>query len=632
MKKIIFILSFFISASCFASPDISDTSKVNYMIQMADSFIYHNKCDSAIQLASRANELAQRLRFDMGVCKSLERIGVCYSATGEYPKALSYYFQSLKVSEKINDKIEIASVYDHIGLVYARQNDFKTGLVYLFKSLSSNENPLVYIDIGQVYNNQMKYDSAISFYKKALSYKISLLDMALILNDVGNIFEKQNIMDSAIFYYGNSLKKFEAANDEMALCDVNGSIGDLLIKQKKYREALAYELKSLEYGKSVNYRYGVKETEKALSEIYSALGDGMRSLEHYKNYVAIRDSMFNEENTKQTVRTEMNYQFDKKQAVQKAEQDKKDAVTKEKIKQQRIVIGGVIFGLALVLVFSIFLFRSYKQTRKAKDIIASQKKEVEHKNKEITDNINYAQRIQKAMLPSDEYMKNNMPQNCLIYKPKDIVSGDFYWAYRDGDTYYWATADCTGHGVSGAMMSMIGASLLNEIVIERKITSPDQVLNTLRHEIIKAINHDGAAEERKDGMDIVFCKMYPDVLHEMTLECACANNPIYIVRNGRVIKLEANKFPVGKYLTSDEFTLNGMQLQKNDVVYTFSDGFCDQFSESGKKLMSKRFRDWISEISSKPITEIGNELEKRFSDWMGSSEQIDDVTVLAIKI
>lgn len=135
-------------------------------------------------------------------------------------------------------------------------------------------------------------------------------------------------------------------------------------------------------------------------------------------------------------------------------------------------------------------------------------------------------------------------------------------------------------------------------------------------------------------MDIVFCKLYQDNSgNEMTLECACANNPIYIVRNGRVIKLDANRMPVGKYLTDETFTLNGLQLQKNDVIYTFSDGFCDQFSEkTGKKLMSKKFKDWISELSLLPMTEIKQELEKRFEDWKGNSEQIDDVTILAIKI
>lgn len=592
-----------------------DTARVNLLNAISENFISQDQYDSAIFFASQSQNLAQRLRFKSGESAALRRIGVSYSEQGELPKALEYFFQALKIKESREvDKINI-----NIGAVYYKQNDFDAALKYY---LEANE----LSGIGTVYLSKADYENALLYYNKALLENESQNKNAIILLNIGTAYELKNDYGKALQYYFKALKIKEEINDNQGICDALASIGDVYYKQKKYNESIEYENKSLEIARQINYVISVRETERVLSEIYEQLGDGTKSLEHYKNYIAVRDSMFNEENTKRTVRAEMNFDFEKKQERIKAEQDKKDAV-------QKTIRNSIATGLGLVIIFSIFLFRSNKQVKKKNIEIEKQKKEVEHQKKEITDNINYAKNIQKAMLPSDDYIKNNLPENFLIYKPKDIVSGDFYWTYKDGETIYWATADCTGHGVSGAMMSMIGASLLNEIVIERKITSPELVLNTLREEIIRSINQQGAAEERKDGMDIVFCKLYQDNSgNEMTLECACANNPIYIVRNGRVIKLDANRMPVGKYITDESFTLNGFQLQKNDIIYTFSDGFCDQFSSTGKKLMTKRFKDWLSELSVLPMNEIKTELEKRFEDWKNGSEQIDDVTIFAVKI
>lgn len=606
----------------------NDTTKVKILNELSAYLVDMDSYSEALVIGIQAKELAEKLKFNSGIATALRRIGIAYTCKGEYPVSLKFLFQALKVAESIKDSYLIGKICNSIGSNYNMQKDYESALKYFFRSLSFYYNPVVYQDIARTYHLQGKDELAVEYYNKALSYKMPLIEKAFILNDLGDIYEQQNKLDSALTYYFKALKITNELQNDAGMCDANGSIGDLLLKQKKYKDAIFYHNKSLVIAKKINSKYSIVQSEKSLSEIYNGLGNKEKSFEHYKNYISVRDSMFNEENTRQTVRTEMNFDFDKKQAIQKAEQDSKDALANSEFKRQQTQRNAFILGMFIVIVFSIFLFRAFKRNQKAKNIITEQKKNIEHKTKEITDSISYAKNIQGAMLPSQEYLQNAFSDVFTIYEPKDIVSGDFYWSFKEGDSTYFATADCTGHGVPGAMMSMLACSLLNEIVIERKITSPNQVLNTLREEIIKALNPKGSMQERKDGLDISFSR-----LNGMVLQSACANNGIYIVREGTLIEIKTDRFPVGKYVTDLPFTLNTTELKKGDIIYTLSDGFCDQFGgEKGKKLMTRKFKEWILELSCLEMSFIKIELEARFHNWIGDGEQVDDVTVFAIKV
>ena len=570
----------------------------------------------------------------------LNSVGDIYLEQGEYPKALETFLQASKIGHK-----EFVSLCG-IGVVYLYQGDYQMSLDYLFKSLKYKDDEVYTLSaIGDAYQFQKEYPLARTYYNKVLvCAKKQNKNVAGTINAIGTIFEYEGQNDSALVYYFKALKLAENDSTQSErLCDIYGGIGEIYLKQNEYAEAIKYQNKSLELAHKIGYLISIKQIEDALSRIYEAMGDKAKAYEHYKKFIAMRDSLINEEATKKTVKAEMNFKFEKEKELAKAEQDKKDAVKAQQLQNQRNIRNGFIGGFALVLIFSAFVFNRWRVTRRQKVIIEKQKHLVEEKKKEMTDNINYASRIQRAILPSDDFMKNPMlfPENFIINRPKDIVSGDFYWAYNYDNEYYVATADCTGHGVSGAMLTMIGSSLLNEIVIQRKITQPDLVLNTLRDEIIKALNQEGASEERKDGMDISFCKITYDISSSLgiststyKLECASANNNIYIVRNGEVIDIKADRMPVGKYIGDMKpFTLNKMDLQKGDMVYTLSDGFCDQFGgERGKKLMTKRFKEWAVELSCLDSEQIKAGLENRFDAWIGEGEQIDDVTILALKV
>jgi ligand-binding sensor domain-containing protein/serine phosphatase RsbU (regulator of sigma subunit) len=266
-----------------------------------------------------------------------------------------------------------------------------------------------------------------------------------------------------------------------------------------------------------------------------------------------------------------------------------------------------------------------------REIAETQKLLLQEKAKEITDSIHYAKRIQTALLTSLDYITEHMPaEHFILFKPKDIVSGDFYWALQHQNKFYLATCDCTGHGVPGAFMSMLNISFLNEAILERGITEPHKIINRVRDEIIAALNPRGSKEVSKDGMDAVLCSY--DFKH-MKLTFSSANNVLWLVRNNELIEYKGDKMPIGKYNEEmSSFTLQTINLMKGDVIYTSTDGFADQLGMNEKKLMKKNLKEQLLSIHNKPMAEQKDYLEAFFEKWKGDIEQTDDVCIIGVRI
>ncbi len=260
--------------------------------------------------------------------------------------------------------------------------------------------------------------------------------------------------------------------------------------------------------------------------------------------------------------------------------------------------------------------------------------ELKTKDKEITDSMYYAQRIQNSVLTSKKNINHILPKNFIIFQPQKIISGDFYWIDKIGEYIVIAVADCTGHGVPGAFMSMLGVSFLNEIVRKKEVTQANQILNNLRQQVIESLQQKGVAGEQKDGMDIAL-----SVINTKTdeLQFAGANNPLYLVREQELTEIKSDKMPIGYYYKMDEFTNNEIKLNKGDKLFLFSDGYPDQFGgEKGKKFLHKHLKRLIAETSSLPMKEQGKAMKKKLDNWMNYNnkkyEQVDDITVVGIKI
>ena len=268
--------------------------------------------------------------------------------------------------------------------------------------------------------------------------------------------------------------------------------------------------------------------------------------------------------------------------------------------------------------------------KKLNDQNAAFLKEISYKNEQITESISYAQRIQRASLPAKEYMESLLPEHFVIYEPKDIVSGDFYWMKKENDKIVVVAGDCTGHGVPGAMLSMYGIAFLNEIVSKENIVNPDEILNHLRDTAITSLNA-GHKEEVRDGMDIAILSIHDDFSY---LKYAGAYNSLWIIRNNELIEFKADRMPIGMHDKMEIlFSCNHVELQAGDCLYIFSDGYVDQFGgEKDGKFMTKRFKKLLLENVDKPMGLQKEIILNTHKEWKGDAEQIDDIVVIGIKI
>ncbi len=324
----------------------------------------------------------------------------------------------------------------------------------------------------------------------------------------------------------------------------------------------------------------------------------------------------------------------------------------EQIEKQRLLIWFFIVMLVFAGVLAYFIYRSYRikkeanikleeknrvitnqrdEIEKQRDSIASQRDQIAEQNKLIWDSIHYAQRIQRALLPDDHNFGEVLEHFFIIYRPKDVVSGDFYWESKSGSEVIVVAADCTGHGVPGALMSMLGVTFLNDIVNTRKITRPSEILDKLREEVINAFHQQGGANtEIQDGMDIAVCNIDQE---SSTIQFAGANNPLIIIRESEVFQYKGDRMPVAISDRMMNFNNHTIELQENDLVYIFSDGYIDQFGgENNKKFMRKRLVNLLMEIREEPMKRQKDILVRTFDEWKGNYEQTDDVVMIGLRI
>jgi len=643
---------------------------------LGSSYYSIGENENALDYFIQSLTMQQKNKDKSAMAYTLNNIGGVYDNQGDVSKALEYYLQSLKIDEELKDNQSIVHALNNIGAVYDNQGELTKALEYYTKSLKIREELKDSKGIANSYNNianilkkQKKYKTALQYYEQASKLQEKISDknnLALTLKNIGNVYLtigdpsceekeeecKKKGAEKAINYFSRALELAKENESKLGMAYSLNGLADAYFFKNQTQEALQYGLKSFEIAKGLGYPENIKVAANTLKNIYQKLNNHAKAYEMLTLYISMKDSIENDKLRKESKSQEYKYQYEKRESQLKFEQDKRNAIAAESKRKQQITLTAVIFVLIIVVVFSVFMYNRYKLTQQQKLIIEKQKEEVDHqrilaeqrqqlaehqkeiieeKNKEITDSITYASRIQRAILTSDEYIKTHLPTDYFIYYlPKDIVSGDYYWATYHKETFYLITADCTGHGVPGAFMSLLNMSFLQEVIVEKSILQPAEILNEQRRRIIKALNPTGT-ENSKDGMD---CVLSAYDLKNKTLQFSAANNPLYLVRNKELIEYKPDKMPVG--LSGQEgksFTNYTIQLEEGDIIYTFTDGYADQFGgERGKKFLYKRFKEMLTENSQLSMEEQKQYIAAVMDDWKKEVEQIDDILVIGIKV
>jgi len=417
-----------------------------------------------------------------------------------------------------------------------------------------------------------------------------------------------------------------------------------IIKQKSLLDSLDKQIASKEQAlneKQKQLNIQVKQITRQQGEIST---QKKTILEQQKEVQVQKDTLANQ---KQKINLQIARMDEQLKMI--SEQEGKIKIQLATLEKQKIILYFILFVLVLVSFLGYYIYRSYKikkeanikleeknrtislqkdEIEKQRDLANAQRDQIAYQKKHITDSIMYALRIQTALIPSLELFSDKL-EHFVLYKPLAIVSGDFYWVSRQGNVQVIIAADCTGHGVPGAFMSMLGVTMLNEIVNGKHVLMPDQIIENLRQGIIKSLRQVAEEDSIKDGMDIAVCVIDFD---KNILWYAGANNPLYLVRGGELIHYRPDKMPVAIYYKMIPFTLQKIDLQKGDAFYIFSDGFSDQFGgPKQKKFMSMQLKETLVAMSDKPMLQQGVRLNEIFEEWRGDNSQVDDVTVIGVR-
>lgn len=610
------------------------------------------KVKEALDYYQKSLKLRENIGDDIGIAGTLNNMAIVYDSQGQIKEALNYYNQCLKTAEKMGDKELIASSLNNIGCLFQDQGQLKEAMNNFLQSLKIREkiNDKKGIaeslnNMATIYKDQGQLNEALKYYQRSLKIKQNAGNkngISISLYNIALIYEQQGQIKEALDYLLQSLKISESIDDKLSATDALNNIAKIYFDQGQMKPALEYGTKSLRLSKELGFPIRIRESAQTLKEIYEKQGNTAKTLEMFSLYITMRDSIINVDNLKASYKSKIQHEYDKKvlaDSIRTASEKKitlaKLAESQAKLKQEKTLKFALYSGLFLLLIFSGFIYNRFKNSQKQKQLIEKQKLVVDESQRKIIASINYAKKIQTSMLPSQEEMINSFEEIFVFYKPKDIVSGDFYWFHSENGFSYLAVADCTGHGVPGAFMTMIAQSILNEVVVKQKITEPDEILNHLHSLIFKALKQDKGDEYSQDGMDVSFVKIDHK---QKLLTFAGARNNGFVVYNKQIEILKATSKSIGGLSLLGEvepdrkFKSETFQIKENSMLVLSTDGIFDQLNVDDKKFGVNRFKETILKFDTNAISTNADFLEVTVNNWKKSVIQLDDILLVGLKI
>lgn len=617
----------------------------------------------AIRYGHEAIDLSRQYNDFENLAKAHSFVGVAYRVMGNYSKSIDYYFIGLDIATEHNIAEQEGYAYLNLANLYIYQEYCNNALENLKKAeeiaVKINSKPMlsyVYLYMGRTLVLKNEPLKALDFFQKALDIRIqtnSRPEQAVCFKYIGDVYLSTNDLKAALFNYDKSLSVIDKDADKSLYADLLEKKADISFQQKNINQAYRLAIESLAIAKQIGASFTARNASQTLADIALSRSDYQKASEHLGRIIEYNSQLFGQQLSEKIFLLE--YQLEKQQKESEIEMLNKDNIIK-KLQLEKAKNYNFTFLFIIILLLSLFISSLYllKLRRKRTDLleaqnqeIVSQRQKIEQKNNhlqnaytviegyisKITDSIQYAKKIQEAILPNFEVLKTYFTDCYSYYLPKDFVSGDFYWIATKGNTLYVSVADCTGHGVPGAFMSIIGMDLLSQAINQQNINEPAKILDYLNVEIRKKLRKETQDELiLKDSMDIA---IFSYQLGGKTIQYCGALVPLTIVRKGKLLehKPQFTSIGISPELFKRPFKQEEIKIQTGDWIYLYSDGYMDQFGgENNRKYMRSQFFSTLVNISQLEGELQKDELQKKFNDWKGNNEQIDDVLVLGIKV
>ncbi len=672
------------------SKNIGDNTLIaNNLLDLSKLYIYNAQYDLAIQTALSSITYSKKTNDKKLIALTIHTTGNTYLYKQKYKKGLQYYLDALEIREQINDTSGIAATTNNIGLIYWNLRQFEQALKYYFISLKNEKIISNYEGISSSYNNiglvywQIdKLDSAIFYIKKSLNMRLKTddsnpINLSSSYNNLGVLFRTQEIYDSAVYYFKKSLQINKKLNFKHDIANSYNNIATCLYYQDRNYKALKYMDSSEVICTQLNDYKLLKNLYDLYAGVYAKQKKFDEAYKYLRLYIKYNDSLFNKNFSDKITEMQAKYEAQKRKQeieMKNIQLEKKDTEIKL---QRRLLMGFVIF-LIIVITLSVFLFIMYKQKNKTNNLlteknaeILQQKEEIEtqannlqeafakirltneklqnrkkqiekHKdelkkrNEFVEASIKYASTIQNASLP----LKKDIDKyfyNFIIYLPKDIVSGDFYFfsnvknLNNNTKNLFFVVSDCTGHGVPGAFMSMIGIRLLNKYINEYKFSSPAKILEYIDNDVIKSLKQEDS--NNQDGMDMIICKFQKNS-NKLIFAGAKRNLYYYSFYDNNIKKVPGARKSIGGISKNKKITFEDVNIHfnKNDVFYLFTDGFPDQNNQERRRFGTHRLLSLLEKNINKDFPEQQLLLLKELEKWQQNTMQRDDISFAALSL
>lgn len=657
-----------------------DAKVLNKLGQLYRNFSKYNE---ALKYHNEALSLAKEIGDSSFEAYCLNNIGVVYRRVDNHSIASEYHLKALLLAEDIKDTFNISIACNSLGNIFSLNGNYNQALEYYSKALALSifqhnllGQAMNYNNVGEVYEFMGDWTKAKEYYQKSLDFNEIIKSekgIAINYNALGKIAMFQGDVNTAYKYFSNALEIDKKLGDQKFLADSYVNVANALVEKGKFKESWDNIQKGLSIAKEIKSLFHCELAYETLSKYYKKQGLYNEALNYYILASQYKDSVLNEKNSRHISTIQTLYETKKKEdeitLLTKQKELKQQEIHRKSIQTIALLIGLFLSIVAVISIYfvlrtkrklNVFLSKQVEEIEKQNILLEEKNQEIqlqkeeielnknfiEQKNKnleeaykliegyieKITDSLRYAERIQESIQPSVESILSVFKDTFIFNRPKDIVSGDFHWMSIHGKLTYFALADCTGHGVPGAFMSIIGIDMLNQAVNHYKLHRTDDIVSFIDESLLKRLSPSPSENVLKDSLDIAVCVYDAE---NFTLEYTGALIPLFINVGGEVEEIKPDYITLGSRFSRFErkFTINKMKLKPGDWIYLTSDGYLDQLGgELNKKYMRSRLKKTLSRMANFEGTQIKDILEYEFLQWMKRNEQVDDVLVWGIKV